>query len=743
MKRAERVGESNKSRNDAPAPERIELSVQGMTCASCATRVEKTLSRQTGVEEAQVNLTASRASVLYRPETVSVEELQAAVGRIGYAVAPAEPEFVATEDGHERDRRVWWRRVLLSWPPALVVLLLSMLFMDAWWGRWGAFLFALPVQFVAAWPFLKTATQRARSLGANMDTLIAVGTLAAFGYSTYELFAGGDLYFDTAALIIAFIILGRYLEARAKGRASNAIRKLLDLGAKEAHIVVDGEERRVPVSEVVVGDIVRVRPGEKIPVDGLVVSGYSAIDESMLTGESVPVEKKEGDSVAGATLNTNGVLAIRAAAVGQDTALAQIVRLVREAQRSKAPVQRLADRVSAVFVPLVVVLALATFTGWWVLAGEPSDGLIAAIAVLIVACPCSLGLATPTAILVGTGRGADLGVLIKGGEALESSRHIEVVVFDKTGTLTSGEMSLTDVEPVTRQDPKQLLMLAAATEDYSEHPIARAIVDGAKQRGSFEVRADDFEALAGRGVRARVGSDIVLVGKRRLMQDNEVRIPESLEKRASELEVAGRSAVFVAWGGSPRGVLGVADTLKDDAARVVERLHGMGLEVAMITGDNTRTAEVIAKEAGIDRVLAEVLPEDKVEEIRRLQAQGKVVAMVGDGINDAPALVQADLGIALGSGTDVAIESSDITLISDDLRGVVTAISLSRKTLRTIYQNLGWAFGYNVAAIPLAVLGLLNPVIAGAAMAFSSVSVVSNSLRLRRVGSVRPGWLTR
>ncbi|HYR61571.1 MAG TPA: copper-translocating P-type ATPase, partial [Actinomycetota bacterium] len=528
-----------------------------------------------------------------------------------------------------------------------------------------------------------------------------------------------------------FILLGRYFEAKARGRASSAIKKLLELGAREARLINDGTERLVPVEQVRVGDLVRVRPGEKIPVDGEVAAGSSAVDESMLTGESVPVDKREGDKVAGATINTNGVLTIRATAVGRDTALAQIVRLVQEAQGSKAPVQRLADRISGVFVPVVLAIAALTFAGWWLLAGNPGRGLIAAVAVLIIACPCSLGLATPTAIMVGTGRGADLGVLIKGGEVLEGSRRIQIIVFDKTGTLTRGKMSLTDVQAAPGQGPEELVRLAGAVEASSEHPIARAVVAGAGARGAGLPEADQFSSLAGHGVRAAVEGRTVWVGRRKLMAEQGLLLEEELERCALELESAGKTAVFAGWDGRVRGVLGVADTVKDGAAGVIRELKAMGVEVAMITGDNVRTATAVASELGIDRVLAEVLPQDKAAEVRSLQSQGKVVAMVGDGINDAPALVQADLGIAIGTGTDVAIESSDVTLMSGDLEGVVTAIRLSRRTLRIIYQNLGWAFGYNTAAIPLAALGLLNPIIAGGAMAFSSVSVVGNSLRLR------------
>ncbi|MBX9639515.1 MAG: copper-translocating P-type ATPase [Mycobacteriaceae bacterium] len=633
-----------------------------------------------------------------------------------------------------REQRRWLRRVWLALPLGLVSMAAPMLFGAYPWAGWLAFAVTAPVQFVAGWPFLKGAVQLARAGSAGMDTLIALGTLTAFGYSTYGLFAGGPLYFDTAALIIAFVVLGRYFEARATGKASEAISKLLEMGAREACLLVDGQEILVPVDQVRVGDLLLVRPGEKVPIDGEVIDGRAAVDESMLTGESVPVEKTVGDRVAGATVNIDGVLTVRATAVGADTALAQIVRLVEQAQGGKAPIQRLADRVSAVFVPVVVGVAAATFVGWALLAANPIAGMTAAVAVLIIACPCALGLATPTAIMVGTGRGAEMGILVKGGEVLEASKKIDTVVFDKTGTLTRAQMRLTDVIPGKRQKTDLVLRIAAAVESGSEHPIGAAIVAGARERDLEIPAATLFTSLAGHGVRAEVDGQPVLVGRRKLIDENDLTLPEHLAAAAVELEEQGRTAVFVGRDGQVVGVLAVADTVKDDAADVVRQLHAMGLQVAMITGDNTRTAAAIANQVGIDRVLAEVLPEDKVTEVRRLQDEGRVVAMVGDGVNDAPALVQADLGIAIGSGTDVAIEASDITLMSGRLDGVVRSIQLSRQTLHTIHQNLGWAFGYNTAAIPLAALGMLNPVVAGAAMGLSSVSVVTNSLRLRQFG---------
>ena len=718
----------------------LDLDVEGMTCGSCAARIQRILSRQDGVASAEVNFATGRARVALTDDAAELDDLVAAVERIGYGLHPPAPA-VANGPGAEEAggaaatredlaQRDWLRRALVAWPLSLA-LLATMFAGDAAMMdprlRWASFALATPVQFWVGWPFLREAWRRARVRTAGMDTLIALGTLSAYGYSVVALLLGGhELYFESAALIIAFLVLGRFFEARAKRRAGSAIRALLELGAKQARVLVDGQERLVDVADVHPGDLVRVRPGEKVPVDGVVVDGASAVDESMLTGESVPVDKAPGDTVAGATVNTAGVLTVRATAVGADTALARIVRLVEDAQAGKGDIQRLADRVAGVFVPVVIGVAVLTVLGWWALAADPVGGLVAAVAVLIIACPCALGLATPTAVMVGTGRGADLGILIRSVEVLERVRRVTTVVFDKTGTLTTGKMAVVEVV-----GDQRALSLAGAVEDASEHPIGQAVADAARAEGAL-ARVERFSAVAGRGVRGDVDGRTVWVGRRSLLADAGLELPAALGEAADRLEGEGRTVVLAGWDGAARGVIAVADTVKPGAREAVARLRADGLRVALLTGDNARTAAAVADQLGIDIVRAEVLPEDKVAEVAALQAQGHVVAMVGDGVNDAPALVQADLGIAMGGGTDVAIEAGDLTLLRADVDAVATAIRLSRRTYRTIVQNLAWAFGYNVAAIPLAALGLLSPVIAGAAMALSSVSVVANALRLRR-----------
>jgi copper-transporting P-type ATPase V len=703
--------------------EELRLDVVGMTCGSCAARVERTLNKQPGVR-ARVNFATGQATVRLAGEAPGLETLRAAVKERGYDIVPHRDEAEEAAREQERSLRT---RLFVAWPLGIATMVLTMGFMDEGWARWAAFALATPVQFYAGWPFLKGAAIRSRRLTANMDTLIALGTLSAYAYSVWALVHMEELYFDSAAVIIAFILLGRYLEVRAKGRASEAITRLLELGAKDALVVRDGKEMRVPVDAVKVGWRVRVKPGERIPVDGLVLEGSGAVDESMLTGEAMPVEVGVGDSVAGATFNTDGTLLIEATRVGADTALAQIARLVAEAQGSKAPIERLVDRVAGIFVPVVLLLAAVTASAWFVSTGDVREALVPAVAVLIIACPCALGLATPAAIMVGTGRGAELGILIGGGDVLERSRSVDVVVFDKTGTLTEGRMRLRAVV-----GDERTLALAAAAEAGSEHPIASAVVDGARDRGVDVPTATDFRAVPGRGVHATVEDTQVLIGRRRFLEEAGMLLPPEIVRGSERLQGSGASVFWVGWDGAARGVLAVADTLKVGAAEAVRSVRAMGIQAVMITGDDTAVGEAVAREVGIDRVLADVDPGRKVEAIRALQGEGHVVAMVGDGINDGPALAQADLGIAIGTGADVAIEASDLTLVGGDLAGVPRAIRLSRRTFTTIAQNLGWAFAYNVAAIPLAALGLLNPVIAGAAMAFSSVSVVANSLRLKR-----------
>ena len=719
--------------NDAPVDhlEELRLDVVGMTCGSCAARVERTLNKQLGVQ-ARVNFATGQATVRLTGEAPGLDELRASVKERGYDIVPHRDEAEEVARAQERSLRM---RLLVAWPLAIATMVLTMGFMDRGWARWAALALATPVQFYAGWPFIKGAAIRARRLSANMDTLIALGTLSAFAYSVWALFHMEDLYFDSAAVIIAFILLGRYLETRARGRASEAITRLLELGAKDALVVRDGKEMRVPVDAVKVGWRVRVKPGERIPVDGLVLEGSGAIDESMLTGESVPVEVSAGDTVAGATFNTDGTLLIEATRVGADTALAQIARLVAEAQGSKAPIERLVDRVAGIFVPVVIALAAVTAIAWFVATGDAREALVPAVAVLIIACPCALGLATPAAVLVGTGRGAEIGILIRGGEVLERSRSVDVVVFDKTGTLTEGRMHLLAVIGDERTLP-----LAAAAEAGSEHPIASAVVAGASDRGVVVPAATDFRAIPGRGVRAAVEGTQVLVGRRRFLEEEGMSLPPEMVRESDRLEGDGASVFWAGWGGAARGVLAVADTLKVGAAEAVRSVRDMGIEAVMITGDNARTAAAVARELGITRFFAEVLPADKARHVQALQAEGKRVAMVGDGVNDAPALAQADIGIAIGAGTDVAIETANVVLMKSDPLDILGAYRLSRATVTKMKQNLVWASIYNILAIPVAagvlypMLGIvLRPEWSALLMSLSSIIVAVNAVLLKRV----------
>jgi len=746
--------------------EKVVLPIQGMTCASCVSKVEKAIRSLKGVFQVNVNLATERATIEYVPGVASIQDFKTAIQAAGYQTleVKAGDSALREEDIVEKERLAREAELLkLKQKFIIGAILLSpiliLMYGGSLLGKWTGlsmetnffiqFLLATPVQFWAGWQFYVGFWKATRHKTSDMNTLIAVGTSAAYLYSLIVTFGPHlimvkglmmDVYFDTSAAIIVLILLGRLLEARAKGKTSEAIKKLIGLQPRTARIIRNGDEMDIPVSEVAPGDLVIVRPGEKIPVDGIVKEGYSSVDESMVTGESLPVEKKTGDGVIGATINKTGTFKFEATRVGKDTVLSQIVRLVQEAQGSKPPIARMVDVIASYFVPIVISIAVITFIIWLLFGPHPAFtyAFLNFIAVLIIACPCALGLATPTSIMVGTGKGAENGILIRGAEALETAHRLSTIVMDKTGTLTRGEPSVTDVIESEGFTKQEILILAASAEKGSEHPLGEAIVKKAKAENLQLLDPKNFQAIAGHGIEAMIGAREVLLGNLRLMEERRVHLNGLLNK-AEQLSGKGKTPMFLAVDGKAAGIIGVADTLKENSREAVETLHRMGLEVVMLTGDNERTARAIAGQIGIDRVLAEVLPEKKAEEVKRLQGEGKKVGMVGDGINDAPALAQADVGIAIGTGTDVAMESSDITLIGGDLRGVVTAIALSKATIRNIKQNLFWAFAYNTILIPVAAGALfpffgvlLNPIFAAGAMAFSSVTVVSNALRLRK-----------
>ncbi|MDM7922086.1 MAG: heavy metal translocating P-type ATPase [Pyrinomonadaceae bacterium] len=745
--------------------ERVDLPITGMTCAACANRIEKSLAKQPGVKKASVNFATERATITFDPSVTGTDTLKETVRDVGYDVAEeGEASDDALEAAHAAEFATLKRKFIVAAVLSLPVLVIAMShgaieFLNFEGVNWLQFALTTPVIFYSGIQFYRGAWAAFRHRAADMNTLIAVGTGTAYIYSVIatafpSLVVAGEhaahgmvpVYYEAASVIIALILLGNMLEARAKGRTGEAIRKLVGLQAKTATVIRDGVETEVPTDSVQKGDIVIVRPGEKIPVDGIVTEGSSAIDESMLTGESIPVEKKVGDEVFGATINKTGAFHFRATKVGKDTALQQIVKLVRDAQGSKPPIAKLADTISGIFTPVVISIAIATFVIWFVAASPEvrlTMALVNFVSVLIIACPCALGLATPTAIMVGTGKGAELGILIKGGDSLETAHKLNTVVLDKTGTITKGEPSLTDVVATNGFSETELLRLIASAERSSEHPLAAAIVRGAEERKIELDRTSAFNALEGRGIEATVGDRSIILGNERLMTERAIETGDAVE-RSNALASDGKTPMFAAVDGKLAGLIAVADTVKPESKAAIAEMQRLGLEVVMMTGDNRRTADAVARQMGIKRVLAEVLPEGKSGEIKRLQGEKKLVAMVGDGLNDAPALAQADVGIAIGTGTDVAIEASDITLIRGDLRGVASAIALSKATIRTVKQNLFWAFIYNVIGIPIAagvlypVFGwLMSPVIASAAMSLSSVSVVSNSLRLRSFKEAR------
>ncbi|RVX42698.1 Cu+-exporting ATPase [Nonomuraea polychroma] len=731
----------------------VELSIGGMTCASCANRIERKLNKVDGVT-ATVNYATEKAKVSF-PAGIDPQQLIAEVEKAGYTAAlPAPPETTADEAEPEDELAPLRNRLITSLVlsiPMIAMAMIPPLQVTNW--QWLSLTLAAPVVVYAGWPFHKAAWTNLRHGAATMDTLVSLGTLAALGWSLWALFFGtagmpgmthpfeftiartdgsGNIYLEAAAGVTAFILAGRYFEVRSKRRAGAALRALLELGAKDVAVLRGGAEVRIPTDQLAVGDLFVVRPGEKIATDGVVEEGSSAVDASMLTGESVPVEVRPGDAVTGATVNAGGRLVVRATRIGSDTQLAQMAKLVEEAQTGKARVQRLADRISGIFVPIVIALALGTLGFWLGTGAGAAAAFTAAVAVLIIACPCALGLATPTALLVGTGRGAQLGILIKGPEVLESTRRIDTVVLDKTGTVTEGKMTLVETHVADGEDVAEVLRLAGALEHASEHPIAQAIARGAAERVGELSTPEEFASVEGLGVQGIVDGHAVLVGRPALLAERSQHLPAGLAESLEAAQAAGRTAVAVGWDGKARAVLVIADVVKPTSAEAVRRLRALGLTPVLLTGDNEAVAKTVAAEVGIDEVIAQVLPKDKVDAVKKLQAEGRTVAMVGDGVNDAAALAQADLGLAMGTGTDAAIEASDLTLVRGDLRVAADAIRLSRRTLRTIKGNLFWAFAYNVAALPLAAMGLLNPMIAGAAMAFSSVFVVSNSLRLRR-----------